>query len=146
MRDRLTLAELMEEVLTGTDFASSLYATFQGEQKAANLRKLIELCRSFTGEGEGGVRGFVAYLTELVEMEPTEAEAVISAEGEDVVRLMTVHQSKGLEFPVVFVPELGAGSPADHAPVQYDDAFGVGVKLASAGGGWEHDPCLPGHH
>ena len=137
LRDRLTLAELMEEVLTGTDFASSLYATYQGEQKAANLRKLIELCRSFTGEGEGGVRGFVAYLTELVEMEPTEAEAVISAEGEDVVRLMTVHQSKGLEFPVVFIPELGAGSPADHAPVQYDDAFGVGVKLASAGGGWE---------
>lgn len=137
LRDRLTLAELMEEILTGTDFVSSLYATFQGEQKAANLRKLIELSRSFTGEREGGMRGFVAYLTEMVEMEPTEAEAVISAEGEDVVRLMTIHQSKGLEFPVVFIPELGAAGHGDHSPVQYDDAFGVGIKLAGAGGAWE---------
>jgi ATP-dependent helicase/nuclease subunit A len=134
LRDRLTLAELMEEVLTGTDVTSSLLATFQGEQKAANLRKLIELSRSFTGEGEGGLRSFVAYLGELVETEPTEAEAVISAESEDVVRLMTVHQSKGLEFPVVFVPELGASPHADPAPVQYDDACGLGVKLARMGG------------
>jgi ATP-dependent helicase/nuclease subunit A len=135
LRDRLTLAELMEEILTGTDFTSSLLATYQGEQKAANLRKLIELSRSFTGEGEGGLRPFVAYLSELVETEPTEAEAIISAESEDVVRLMTVHQSKGLEFPVVFVPELGAAPPADHAPVQYDDDCGVGVKLLHHAGG-----------
>jgi ATP-dependent helicase/nuclease subunit A len=142
LRDRLTLAELMEEILTGTDFTSTLLATFQGEQKAANLRKLIELTRSFTGEGEGGLRPFVAYLSELVATEPTEAEAVISAESENVVRLMTVHQSKGLEFPVVFVPELGAAHPADHAPVQYDDSCGVGVKLAEVGGGWR--PTMAG--
>ncbi|MCM2358249.1 MAG: UvrD-helicase domain-containing protein, partial [Geobacteraceae bacterium] len=137
LRDRLTLAELMEEILTGTDFASSLLTTFQGVQKTANLRKLIELSRSFAGNGEGGLRGFVNYLVELVETEPTEAEAVISAEGEDVVRLMTVHQSKGLEFPVVFIPELGAGHPVDHGAVQYDDACGVGMKLAASGGTWE---------
>jgi len=137
LRDRLTLAELMEEILTGTDFASALLTTFQGAQKVANLRKLIEFSRSFAGAAEGGLRPFVNYLTELVETEPTEAEAAISAEGEDVVRLMTVHQSKGLEFPVVFIPELGAGQPLDHGPVQYDDAFGVGMKLASIGGAWE---------
>ena len=137
LRDRLTLAELMEEILTGTDFASTLLTTFQGEQKVANLRKLIEFSRSFSGAAEGGLRSFVNYLAELVETEPTEAEAAISAEGEDVVRLMTVHQSKGLEFPVVFLPELGAGQPHDHAPVQYDDPFGVGLKLALPGGAWE---------
>ncbi|HYS43949.1 MAG TPA: PD-(D/E)XK nuclease family protein, partial [Geobacteraceae bacterium] len=119
------------------DFASALLTTFQGAQKVANLRKLIEFSRSFAGAAEGGLRPFVNYLTELVETEPTEAEAAISAEGEDVVRLMTVHQSKGLEFPVVFIPELSAGQPLDHGPVQYDDAFGVGMKLASIGGAWE---------
>ena len=53
----------------------------------------------------------IFYLSDLVETEPTEAEAVISVEGDDVVRLMTVHQTKGLEFPIVIIPELGTGDP-----------------------------------
>lgn len=133
LRDRLALAELLEEVLTGTDFASSLLTTFQGTQKVANLRKLIEISRTFTEPGDSSLRRFVNYLAELVATEPTEAEAVIFAEGENVVRLMTIHQSKGLEFPVVIVPELGAGQPPDHAAVKFDERLGMGVKLAFPG-------------
>jgi len=136
LRDRLTLAELLEEILTGSDFASILLSTFQGVQKVANLRKLIELARSFNRPGEGSLRRFVNHLTGLVEQEPTEAEAVIAAEGEDVVRLMTIHQSKGLEFPIVFVPELGAGQPGNHSPVRYDADLGLGVRPALPGGIW----------
>lgn len=134
LRDRLTLAELLEEILTGSDFASILLTTFQGEQKVANLRKLIELARSFTRPGEISLRSFINHLTDLVEREPTEAEAAIAAEGEDVVRLMTIHQSKGLEFPLVFVPELGAGQPGNHAAVQHDPDLGLGIKLSLPGG------------
>ncbi|GFE56491.1 exodeoxyribonuclease V subunit beta [Geobacter sp. AOG1] len=134
LRDRLTLAELLEEILTGSDFASTLLTTFQGEQKVANLRKLIELARSFTRPGEISLRRFINYLTDLVEREPTEAEAAIAAEGEDVVRLMTIHQSKGLEFPLVFVPELGAGQPGNHPAVQHDPDLGLGIKLSLPGG------------
>ncbi|KAF0219793.1 MAG: UvrD/REP [Geobacteraceae bacterium] len=140
LRDRLTLAELLEEIHTGTDFASTLLTTFQGEQKVANLRKLIELARSFDDSGEGALRVFVNYLTELVKAEPTEAEAVISAEGEDVVRLMTVHQSKGLEFPVVFIPELGAGQPINTTQMEYDNSLGLGMKPALPGS--EGEPTL----
>ncbi|RII25548.1 MAG: hypothetical protein CXR31_13285 [Geobacter sp.] len=134
LRDRLTLAELLEEILTGTDFASTLLTTFQGEQKVANLRKLIEMARSFFRHGEVSLRSFINYLTDLVEAEPTEAEAAIVAEGEDVVRLMTIHQSKGLEFPLVFVPELGAGQPGNHPSVRYDPTLGIGIKLSLPGG------------
>lgn len=134
LRDRLTLAELLEEILTGSDFASTLLTTFQGDQKVANLRKLIELARSFTRPGEISLRRFINHLTDLVEREPTEAEAAIAAEGEDVVRLMTIHQSKGLEFPLVFVPELGAGQPGNHAAVQHDPDLGLGLKLSLPGG------------
>jgi ATP-dependent helicase/nuclease subunit A len=133
LRDRLTLAELMEEVLTGTDFASTLLTTFQGGQKVANLRKLIEVSRAFAPPGGASLRRFVNYLTDLVESEPTEAEALVAAAGEDVVRLMTIHQSKGLEFPVVFIPELGGLSPAGSAAVICDDGLGVGVKLSPPG-------------
>ena len=134
LRDRLTLAELLEEILTGTDFASTLLTTFQGEQKVANLRKLIELARSFSRRGEVSLRRFINYLTDLVEKEPTEAEAAIVAEGEDVVRLMTIHQSKGLEFPLVFVPELGAGQPGNQPSVRHDPDLGIGIKLSLPGG------------
>jgi ATP-dependent helicase/nuclease subunit A len=129
LKDRLTPAELLEEILFDTDFASSLLTTFQGSQKVANLHKLIELSRSFAQGENGTLRSFINYLTRLAEEEPNEAEAVISAEGEDVVRLMTIHQSKGLEFPIVFVPDIGAGSRPDNSPVKYDDSIGIGIKL-----------------
>lgn len=140
LRDRLTLPELLEEILTGTDFTSTLLTTFQGEQKAANLRKLIELSRSYTDGDDGALHRFIASLRKLVATEPTEAEAVVSAEGENVVRLMTVHQSKGLEFPVVFIPELGAGSPVRNSAVAWDNDLGLGLRLALPGG--ESRPSL----
>jgi ATP-dependent helicase/nuclease subunit A len=136
LKDRLTLAELLEEMLTGTDFASALFTTFQGTQKVANVRKLIEISRSFSGTGEGALRRFASLLTDLTEAEPTEAEAVVAAEGENVVRLMTIHQSKGLEFPIVLLPELGATLPGETSAVVFDDEFGVGAKLPLADGGW----------
>ncbi len=128
LKDCLSPAELLEEILTGSDFSSILLTTFQGEQKVANLRKLIELSRSFAETRNTTLRNFINYLVRLSEEEPAEAEAVISVEGGNVVRLMTIHQSKGLEFPVVFVPETGAGSRPDNSPVKYDDTMGIGVK------------------
>jgi len=140
LKDRLSLAELLEECLCATGFAAALLTTFQGEQKVANLRKFLEFARSFAERGGGSLRDFVNQLTALVVAEPTEAEASIAAEGENVVRLMTIHQSKGLEFPIVFVPELGGGLPPDHAAIKYDESLGLGLKLQVPGG--EATPTL----
>jgi ATP-dependent helicase/nuclease subunit A len=134
LKDRLTPAELLEEILAETDFASSLLTTFQGYQKVANLRKLIEMSRSFAQQENGTLRNFINYISRLAEEEPNEAEAVISAEGEDVVRLMTIHQSKGLEFHIVFIPEIGAGNRPDNSSVNYDENIGIAVKLRDHGG------------
>jgi ATP-dependent exoDNAse (exonuclease V) beta subunit len=134
LKDCLAPAELLEEILAGTDFSSILLTTFQGEQKVANLRKLIEMSRSFAEKRNGALRNFINYLERLSEEEPSEAEAVISVEGGDVVRLMTIHQSKGLEFPIVFVPEIGAGNRPDNSSVKYDDTMGIGIKAQVSGG------------
>lgn len=134
LKDCLTPAELLEEIITGADFSSILLTTFQGGQKVANLRKLIEMSRSLVEKRSGALRNFINYLERLSEEEPAEAEAVISVEGGDVVRLMTIHQSKGLEFPVVFVPEIGAGSRPDNSPVRYDETRGIGIKAQAVGG------------
>jgi ATP-dependent exoDNAse (exonuclease V) beta subunit len=134
VRDRLTVTELLEEIIDATCMVPLLLQLFQGEQKAANLRKLLELARAFDRRGEGTLRQFIDWLQKLVEKEPTEAEALLAAEGEDAVAIMTVHQSKGLEFPVVFVPECGAPPRAVSDTVLADPRDGLGIRLRQAVG------------
>ncbi|MGC9318567.1 MAG: UvrD-helicase domain-containing protein, partial [Armatimonadota bacterium] len=116
-RDRLTLSELMERVAGDTGLASVHLTQFAGRQAAANIRKLADLARSFEAAGEYSLRRFVEYLQELVVSEEHEGLATVHEEASDVVRLLTVHKAKGLEWPIVIVPDLarvprgGSGDP-----------------------------------
>jgi ATP-dependent exoDNAse (exonuclease V) beta subunit len=134
VRDRLSVTELLEEVIAGTSLVPILLLLFQGEQKVANIRKLLDLARTFDRRGEGTLRQFIVWLQKLVDREPTEAEALLAAEGENAVALMTVHQSKGLEFPVVFVPECGAPPRPVSDAVLSDPDEGIGVRLRQSVG------------
>src|SRR5690606_19438509 len=68
--------------------------------------KLIEQARSSAASGVGKLGEFVTQLSKFVVEQPKEALATTSPEAANVVRLMTVHQAKGLEFPVVVVPDI----------------------------------------
>jgi hypothetical protein len=81
---------------------------FLGDRKLANLWKLQDLARSFDRSGLFGLADFIARLSELVTNQPREEQAATQPENADVVKIMSVHQAKGLEFPVVFVPDLAA--------------------------------------
>jgi ATP-dependent helicase/nuclease subunit A len=78
----------------------------QGEQVAANLLKVIDQGRAFADASGGGLRGFVRWLKENMTRTTDETDAPISEETDDVVRIMTVHAAKGLEFPVVVFANL----------------------------------------
>jgi ATP-dependent exoDNAse (exonuclease V) beta subunit len=73
----------------------------------ANVRKLMRLAREFERHEGRDLRGFLASAQELTERDEREGIAAIQAEDHDGVRIMTVHAAKGLEFPVVAVPDLG---------------------------------------
>jgi ATP-dependent helicase/nuclease subunit A len=98
---------LIRRVLTDTDFVSYLLAMPAGETRRANVEQLIDRAREFDRASVDGVFGFVRRLHETVRHQLDAGEARTLAAGEDVVRVMTIHQSKGLEFPVVFVADLG---------------------------------------
>jgi ATP-dependent helicase/nuclease subunit A len=83
-----------------------LLAEFLGERKLANLQKLIEQARSFDRAGIFTLSDFITQLSEFVARQPDEALAATHPESTNVVKLMSIHQSKGLEFPVVFVPDV----------------------------------------
>ena len=136
LRSRATIAELLEEALAATDFEAVCLTQFQGAQKVANVRKLIELGRDAERRRYFTLRDFVRTVRDMTEREPREAEAQLVGEQDDVVRLMTIHQAKGLEFPVVIVVDLGRKitDDAQHAVTVLDERLGVlAAPMAGAG-------------
>ncbi|MBI5682390.1 MAG: UvrD-helicase domain-containing protein [Deltaproteobacteria bacterium] len=128
IKDNLTIAELIEEILTDSGYLGAVIPTFQGEQKAANIKKLIEVARRFEREGNATIRDFICYLKSLFDEPPREPEAQITTEGMDVVRIMTIHQAKGLEFPVVFIPDVCRKFPSNKDNIVFHPSTGIAAK------------------
>lgn len=116
-RERMTVSELVERMLAETGLAATYLAQFAGRQAVANLRKLTDLARAFEATGEFSLREFTVWLRDLVINEQREGLASVHEEAADVVQLLTVHKAKGLEWPIVIVPDLtrdpGGGGTSD---------------------------------
>lgn len=95
--------QLIEMVLDQTGYGDYVKALPAGTQRKANLDMLIEKAVSYEKTSYKGLFHFVRYIEQLQKYEVDFGEADVIGENEDVVRLMTIHKSKGLEFPVVFV-------------------------------------------
>lgn len=104
-RDRIPLVELLHHILEETGAWGFLSFGERGDQTVANIRKLLSLARSFETAGAAPLADFVAHLDLLTGEEDKEGEAALD-QGGDAVQILTVHASKGLEFPIVFVPDL----------------------------------------
>jgi len=129
IKDRVPIAQLILEALAQTGYDAVLLAEFLGERKLANLYKLIEQARSFDRSGIFTLADFITQLSEFVARQPDEPLAATCGESTDVVKLMTIHQSKGLEFPVVIVPDVGRKRRASSDPVAFSPELGPAVKV-----------------
>ena len=123
------LPQLLGCILRETDHVHFARALPAGEHRVAMLRALESLAQEFAAGGRRGVGEFVEYLDALTEQDVRpDATAAI---GEDVVRIMTIHAAKGLEFPVVFL--LGAGAAFSRRPQRgtlcCDEKHGVGIEF-----------------
>jgi len=127
-KDRLPIAGLIREALARTGYDALLVAEFLGERKLANLRKLIDQARSFDEAGIFTLSDFIHELAEFIARQPDEPPAPVELESSTVVRLMTIHQAKGLEFPVVVVPDLDRAKRGHHVAVAFDSELGPLVR------------------
>jgi ATP-dependent helicase/nuclease subunit A len=105
-KDRLPIAELVQRAIALTGYDAALLAEHLGSRKVANLQKLIEQARVYDDAPGLTLRDFVRRLQADVFDQTDEEFATTLPETGQTVRLMTIHQSKGLEFPVVFVADI----------------------------------------
>ncbi|HEY2252282.1 MAG TPA: UvrD-helicase domain-containing protein, partial [Planctomycetaceae bacterium] len=105
-KDHLPISRLLTLAIERTGYDASLLTEFLGQRKLANLRKLIDMARKFDQSGLFTLADFVDRLRDAVADETREALAATHPESANVIRLMSIHQSKGLEFPVVVVADM----------------------------------------
>jgi ATP-dependent helicase/nuclease subunit A len=133
-KDRLRISELIELAFELTGYDAALLNEFLGERKLANLLKLQEQARGFQRGDFFGLADFIAQLSEFVAVQPDEPLAATHAEDTNVVRLMSVHQAKGLEFPIVVVPDVNRQRVDTTRRAHFDARLGPLVRLPAAGG------------
>ncbi|MDD6155344.1 MAG: UvrD-helicase domain-containing protein [Eubacteriales bacterium] len=100
------------------------------ERRQANLRLLADRAGSFARDRQVSLYDFLRYIDAMKNGDFDMPQAVTIGENDDVVRLMTIHHSKGLEFPIVITGGLGnrLTYTGSKKPVLFDDKMGIGLK------------------
>ena len=112
----LQIRELLTELISQTGYEEWCRALPGGEQRSANLQFLLAQAASFDSMGLRGLFDFVRYIDQVHHREVDYGEANTLDENADVVRIMSIHKSKGLEFPVCIV----AGTGKQHSYKSHD--------------------------
>lgn len=129
--DRVTytpIHELIWYLTWVSGYADYVAALPYGEQRIANVRMLVEKAIDYEATSYGGLFHFIRYMEYLQKYEVDFGEVNIVGENDDTVRIMSIHKSKGLEFPIVFVAGLSKRFNQQdlNGPVLMDADFGVG--------------------
>lgn len=103
----VNIDELLQDIYDQTDFISLSYAMGNGEQKDANLRLLFTYARQYERIGSNGLSGFLRYIDRVIENKQDFSCANTISEHSNTVKIVSIHSSKGLEFPVCIVADCG---------------------------------------
>lgn len=134
---RRGLADVIWEIYEETGYLAYVGGLPHGRQRRANLIGLHDRARQFGTFRRQGLRRFLHFIEQLREREEDLGTPSAASEADDVVRILSVHQSKGLEFPVVFVADLGAKfnlGDIRRSVIMHREA-GVGMRVVDAEGG-----------
>lgn len=126
------VADVLWEIYDESGYLAHVSGLRDGAQRRANLIQLHEHARKFGDFQRQGLSRFLRYIDDLRNTDQDLEAGSVAAPSGDVVRIMTVHRSKGLEFPVVIVGELGKQfNLADsRGNILYDRRLGIALEAA----------------
>lgn len=138
-----SLAAVVERALEDLGLYEAALLRPGGDRAAANLRKAVEIARRLDRGGRRGLGDLLRHLDTLRARELGEGDAPVGGEADDVVRLTTVHGAKGLEYPVVFVADVGRTIVGPAPRILFDGARGVAAQVSDP---LEGTTLTPGGH
>lgn len=127
-KEKWSISECLERILEQTGYHLYVLGLPQGQRCFANIRKLLEMAREIEGREPVHLGDFVRYIKGLETQEVRESEAQVEAEEGDVVKLLTIHKAKGLEYKVVILPDLNRKLRSKHPKFLIDSEIGFGMK------------------
>ena len=132
---RVSIADLIEAALEATHFLAVLTGLPDGARRRGNIEKLLEKART---SGRLTLGEFARYLGDLTALEAREGEATLDTEC--AVVLMTVHKSKGLEYPIIFLADAGRETSGRDGVLMADGARGLMCRVYDTEQGKTIDP------
>jgi ATP-dependent helicase/nuclease subunit A len=132
-RHRYPIGDLLRFAVEQSSYTTVIAATYDGAQRLANIEKLYNLAQRFERSGAHLIRDFVKYVHDFEAIGSRESEGQLD-DSANAVKLMTIHQAKGLEFPVVIIPDLHRLRPSWEGYFLLDRHRGLTLKVPNGRG------------
>jgi len=133
---QMSVSELLSMLYRETGYYDALAKDLRGDVRQANLRILIDRAAAFESTNARGLSRFNEFIKKIRDLSKDLPTAKTLGENENVVRVITIHRSKGLEYPVVFVAGIGKKFNADdytRKRIFLHKKFGIGAHRTPQG-------------
>ena len=129
----MNLYEFGNYIFEKSTYYTYLLARDRASDRVNNVEAFIELMSEYENDNDDGIYGFLTYVENLSLYQTDNLNAVRElSENENLVRIMTIHKSKGLEFPVVILADTGKRFNNKHlsANIVFDEELGIGINVS----------------
>lgn len=128
----MSVENLIRRIIGDTSYLSVISAMGNHEQRVQNVKLLIDIAKKFDNGENVGLTAFIRYVDYIIENKFNVKSATVNDAGKDAVAIMTVHHSKGLEFPVCILAGANRKYNKDDVNkdlIQLNARRGIGVKI-----------------
>ena len=123
-----SISELINIIYDTTDIYNYAASLLNGKVRTGNLDLLFDIAKNYENTSYVGLYNFIRFIEKMREREEDEGMAQVFSKNENVVRMMTIHKSKGLEFPVVIMPNMDRNyhiTKNEKNSVLFDNEYGA---------------------
>lgn len=130
----MTIGELLIKIYNETGIYYKFLLADDSKQRKANLDLILNLAVSFEKENGSVLSEYINYIDNLPnKVDTSSSSAKVIGENENVVRIMTIHKSKGLEFPIVILADTASkyNTKELNKKINFESELGVGINIVN---------------